>query len=81
MWCVWDGGSTRHGRRRIRVWAFTSSSHLPLTTTPSSCLAAGGGLSAATVADLHELRALLVEAKTENEQLKAERDEVGRVAQ
>jgi hypothetical protein len=39
-------------------------------------LAAGGGLTAATVSDLHELRALLVDAKAESEQLRAERDEV-----
>ncbi len=38
--------------------------------------AAGGGLSAATVSDLHELKALLLEAKAESDQLKAERDEV-----
>lgn len=33
-------------------------------------------MSAATVSDLHELRGLLVEAKAESEQLRAERDEV-----
>jgi cell division protein FtsB len=40
-------------------------------------VAAGGGLSAASVSDLQELRALLLDAKAENEQLKAERDQVG----
>ena len=52
---------------------------LPCLSSLASCcghVAAGGGLSQATVADLHELRALLVEAKTENEQLRAERNEV-----
>jgi cell division protein FtsB len=40
-------------------------------------VAAGGGVSAASVSDLQELRALLLDAKAENEQLKAERDQVG----
>lgn len=33
-------------------------------------------MSAATVSDLHELKALLLEAKTESDQLRAQRDEV-----
>jgi len=49
--------------------------------SPLLMFAAGSGLSAATVSDLHELRALLVEAKAENDQLRAERDEVGRLQQ
>lgn len=49
----------------------------PLAHTLSVwCSAAGGGLSSATLTDLQELRALLVEAKSESEQLRAERDEV-----
>lgn len=65
---------------------------MPLCTTPCGPMnadlvnpflmfAAGSGLSAATVSDLHELRALLMEAKAENDQLRAERDEVGRLQQ
>jgi cell division protein FtsB len=52
-----------------------------LTVRVGACccraLAAGGGVSAASVSDLQELRALLLDAKAENEQLKAERDQVG----
>lgn len=39
--------------------------------------AAGGTLSAGTLTDLQDLKALLLKAKAENEQLQAERDQVG----
>jgi len=38
--------------------------------------AASGSLPPSTIADLQELKALLLEAKADNEKLKAERDQV-----
>lgn len=45
-----------------------------------SKITAGGGLSSSSVADLQQLRALLLDAKAENEQLKAERDQAVKAA-